>query len=95
MSRKGDKIVARLERVYERLTRSGVRCQKWVSKRGVPLIIVRTETFDMSICYFAHRKLWKVFWPWPSGYGMQRYEKLRTEQEVIAYITGVPTGGTR
>lgn len=92
MSRKGDKIVAKLERVYNRLTRRGLRCQKYVSQRGVPLIIVRTDPFDMSICYFAHRKLWKVFWPWPSGRGMQRYEKLRTEKQVIDYVTGEPGG---
>jgi hypothetical protein len=72
------------------LKQQGVECQRYVSKRGVPLIIVRMDVFNMSICYFARRKLWKLFWPWPSGRGAQRYEKLQTEQQVIDYVTGNP-----
>lgn len=82
------RILDKLNGVRAVLDQPPLRCYLRTSRRGVPHLVVEGWPFSLSICYFLRRRLWKVFWPWPSGYGFQRYEKLRTAREVIAYVKG-------
>lgn len=84
MTRNQRKIRDRLERVQRELP----YCELRILQRGVPHLVVHWEPFKLSVCYFGRRHIFKVFWPYPSGYGRQRYEKFRTVAEVVNYIKG-------
>ena len=86
MSKAQNKIIAKLDRLRQQLVDLKIDCYRRESYKGVPHLVINTEPFTMSICWFAHRRLWKVFWPYPSNYQKQRYEKFTTEQQVIDYI---------
>lgn len=63
----------------------GVNLQEKISKKGVPLLVVKVKDITHSVCYFGKSNSYRIFFPFPSE--QQERLDLKNQQEVIVYFS--------
>ena len=85
----GEKLVLdETEDALKRLTEEFGNAKFRRSKKGVPHIVVVTDTNTFSVCYFGKSKVFRVFHPYPS-FGENQVKATFSDVEcVVEYILG-------